>query len=400
MATVASLLATLQADLATAQADLTALAAAIAAGTPTGPTGPTAPSGPTGPTAPTAPSGPTGASGPSIPPGNIILVPASLAGTDCGAQIQALLQQAGSKATAASPWTVEVPAASKPYMVNPTLHGEYGLEIPSHVTLQVDAGATIGTVTTPSSLQTYYTIYIAAGVVDAHLLLLGTLIGDKATKSSPSEWGMGFGVDACNGCSLDGTGTITGCYGDGIYIGPGAPAQTFKIGAIVSTGNRRQGLTIDSVNGLMVDGAEFSHTSGTSPACGIDIEPDQTTQSVKNVTIQNCNIHDNAGGGIQSGPDDSGPGSVDTLTIQGNTLNSNGSPGGKYGIYATFGIENQNSSNVTIQNNTVNGTQGPAVHVRNRGTNIKVLNNKGTGNSSGVSNSIGTSCTSSGNSFS
>jgi len=118
MATVASLLATLQADLATAQADLTALAAAIAAGTPTGPTGPTALSGPTGPTAPTAPSGPTGASGPSIPPGNIILVPASLAGTDCGAQIQALLQQAGSKATAASPWTVEVPAASKPYLIS------------------------------------------------------------------------------------------------------------------------------------------------------------------------------------------------------------------------------------------------------------------------------------------
>ena len=346
---------------------------------------------------------------PPTPSQNVLLVPSSLAGSDATSAIQALINTAAAKATAASPYIVEVPAASKPYLINPVFHGEYGLELANNVTLQIDAGATLGTVTTPNSLQTYYTVYFPAGVTNAHVTGAGSVIGDRASKSSPSEWGMGIGADACNACSIEGTGdgkttglTVTGCCGDGIYIGPGAPAKSLVVSGVISTGNRRQGMTIDSVNGLHVFGNSFTNTNGTSPACGIDIEPDQSTQSVNNVVIENNTITGNVGGGIQSGPDDTGPGVVSNVVIQNNDINNNGTHGGLYdGLSSWGGVESQNSSGVVIQNNRINGNHGPAVTVRStRNGTVKVLNNNGTGNESGVANSAGSSCTVSGNTFS
>jgi hypothetical protein len=338
-----------------------------------------------------------------------LVVDVTLAGSDATSQIQSLINTAAMKATSTAPYIVRVPAASKPYLINPTFHGEYGLILASNVTLQIDSGATLGTVTTPSSLQTYYTVYFPAGVTNAHVTGGGSVVGDRASKSSPSEWGMGIGADACTNCSIEGTGdgkttglTISGCCGDGIYIGPGAPAHTFVVTGVISNGNRRQGMTIDSVNGLHVFASSFINTNGTSPACGIDIEPDQSTQSVSNVLIEQCTITGNLGGGIQSGPDDTGPGVVNGVMIQNNDINNNGTSGGIYGGLSSWGgVESQNSANVVIQNNRINSNKGPAVTVRStRNGTVKVLSNTGTGNAAGVSNSAGSSCTVSGNTFS
>ena len=125
--------------------------------------------------------------------------------------------------------------------------------------------------------------------------------------------------------------------------------------------------------------------------------------SGQNVTglILKAIVTGNAGGGIQSGPDDANDtGTFTNSTLSGCTVNNNSTSGGSYLGTATFGIKNQNSSGITISANSINGTFSTAVQVRNKGTNISVISNSGTGNTSGVVNSIGSGCTTTGNSFS
>jgi hypothetical protein len=97
---------------------------------------------------------------------------------------------------------------------------------------------------------------------------------------------------------------ISGCWGDGICIGAKKTrdgsrvlSRDVVIDGVVSTGNRRQGLSIGGSRDVRVSNCEFSHTSGTAPQCGIDIEPDRPDVTT-NVRITNCRIHDNAAHGI------------------------------------------------------------------------------------------------------
>lgn len=75
------------------------------------------------------------------------------------------------------------------------------------------------------------------------------------------------------------------------------PSSDIVIARIVSTGNRRQGLSIGGARNVRVLDSEFSDTSGTSPQCGIDIEPDGP-DSTRDVRIRGCLMRRNAAYGI------------------------------------------------------------------------------------------------------
>src|SRR3546814_12377844 len=74
------------------------------------------------------------------------------------------------------------------------------------------------------------------------------------------------------------------CWGDGMSISsirlngrydPWTPSNDVVIANVVSTGNRRMGLTLGGTRNIKVHGCEFSNTRGIKPGCGIDIEPDK-----------------------------------------------------------------------------------------------------------------------------
>ena len=88
---------------------------------------------------------------------------------------------------------------------------------------------------------------------------------------------------------------VSKCTGDGICIGGGS--NDVVIQNIVSTENRRQGLSITNCSNIKVYDSEFSYTQGTSPECGIDIEPD-AGYTCSNVWIENCRFNNNAKYGI------------------------------------------------------------------------------------------------------
>jgi hypothetical protein len=104
---------------------------------------------------------------------------------------------------------------------------------------------------------------------------------------------------------------ISDCWGDGISIGsnpsrpgrPVAPSEDVVVSRVTCTNNRRQGLTIGRSRRVQVLDSEFSHTAGTPPAAGIDIEPDSgdppDNTGARDVLILRCRVHDNHGPGIQ-----------------------------------------------------------------------------------------------------
>lgn len=134
----------------------------------------------------------------------------------------------------------------------------------------------------------------------------GQIIGDRYNHlGTTGEWGHGIMVRGSSRVTVRDI-RLSDCWGDGMSIGgamvegaPTIPCNDVVVCNVVSTNNRRQGLTIGCSRGVKVYDSEFSNSNGIAPQAGIDIEPDKndllTTDSVH---IENCLIRNNKGNGI------------------------------------------------------------------------------------------------------
>lgn len=90
--------------------------------------------------------------------------------------------------------------------------------------------------------------------------------------------------------------------GDGIYIGRTSSTNLDCSGILISDirciRNRRNGLTIASVDGLEVQDCIFAQTAGEQPQSGIDMEPNTSEDQLANILIKRCRIEDNANYGL------------------------------------------------------------------------------------------------------
>ena len=88
--------------------------------------------------------------------------------------------------------------------------------------------------------------------------------------------------------------------GDGINIngGPTGYSEDIVIEDVKCLNNRRLGMSIISARNVYIRNSEFSGTTGTLPAAGIDIEPESTQHRLDNINIINCKFKDNDQAGI------------------------------------------------------------------------------------------------------
>ena len=92
--------------------------------------------------------------------------------------------------------------------------------------------------------------------------------------------------------------------GDGFYVGPGtsnAYCEDVILRDISADNNRRQGMSITSVKGIRVINPRFTGTTGTSPAAGIDLEPNDNDAFMEDIIIENPYTEGNDGIGITIG---------------------------------------------------------------------------------------------------
>ena len=89
--------------------------------------------------------------------------------------------------------------------------------------------------------------------------------------------------------------TVADSGGDGVYVNG---CKNMLVEDVVSSGNNRQGISVVSVDGLIVRNCVFKNTKGALPECGIDIEPHAASCYIQNVLIENCRFVDNNCHGI------------------------------------------------------------------------------------------------------
>lgn len=130
----------------------------------------------------------------------------------------------------------------------------------------------------------------------------GTLIGDRYNHlGKTGEWGMGIDIKDSQNVIVSNM-NINKMWGDAIYIGTNGKNSNYniKLSNISMNDNRRQGISIVSVNTLNANNIKVSNTHGTNPASGIDIEP-YPGMVIKNVKLQDIFTSNNQGPGIQIG---------------------------------------------------------------------------------------------------
>lgn len=143
-------------------------------------------------------------------------------------------------------------------------------------------------------------IILCNNVEDVSINLTGSIIGEGLVHLNDVGTGHGMGVMFQNSgnVSLSGTGSISHCWGDGVYV---IGCTGVSVTGIISDWNRRNGMSVISVDGLTVSNAAFNYQSGTAPQVGIDLEPDTATEFIKAVDIGHCQFVGNTGAGVQFG---------------------------------------------------------------------------------------------------
>ncbi|HEX3000685.1 MAG TPA: right-handed parallel beta-helix repeat-containing protein, partial [Armatimonadota bacterium] len=115
-----------------------------------------------------------------------------------------------------------------------------------------------------------------------------------------AEWRHGISLWGCRDIVIEDV-TIAESGGDGIYV-TGSTAnhasRNIHIRHVTCDANYRQGISVISADSLLIENCILSNTSGTSPAAGIDCEPDHPTECMRNIVVRDCIMSGNEGGGM------------------------------------------------------------------------------------------------------
>ncbi len=258
------------------------------------------------------------------------------------------------------------------YLVNAVAQSSAGIRLGSNMTMSLSPGAVLKAI--PNSSGTY--AIVAVSFVKHVTIKGGTLQGDRTNHmGSTGEWGMGLSINNSEQVVVDGV-TTKECWGDGFYVTD--LCSNVTLCNVIADHNRRQGLSVTSVDGLVVRSSIFKNTRGTEPECGIDIEPNNS-QIVNHVLITGCTLTNNAGSGFQCGFNSSytTPRVLNTV-FDSNTVAGNGvdpvSGGYRQGVKVSHSI-----GNVSITNNKISGTLGQGIMIMEQSANTIVSGNTVTG---------------------
>lgn len=174
----------------------------------------------------------------------------------------------------------------------PVLINEKGLQIPSDRKILFLKNSILRI--SPNSLPKYSLLHIN----DAENIEIycPVLEGDKYShQGTKGEWGMGISIYGGRDVKIINP-IIRKCWGDGLYISKSDIRNSKDItiqGGIIDD-NRRNAISIISVQNLVVKDIIFSNTQGTLPMSGICIEPNTNIGNLINLQFENITTYNNS----------------------------------------------------------------------------------------------------------
>jgi parallel beta-helix repeat protein len=268
--------------------------------------------------------------------------------------------QAAVDALPASGGTVTVPSGN--YIID----AMRAVNLRSNMLLQLASDATLTAI--PNNSPRSHVIKVWS--VNNVRITGGRIVGERNTHSGAGgEWGYGLNIQGANHVHVSDM-QISECWGDGIWIGgighrDATPSRDVVIDRVTSTHNRRQGLSIGPVDGVVITNSTFSGSDGTKPMSGIDIEP-QAQGLARNITIDHCIISDNQGTGMEIHYN------VSNVTVKNCTFKDNQG----YGLMTA-----DNPSQITLIDNVFTGNGLVGLAIAGQTSHVKATGNTLTGNS-------------------
>jgi len=235
--------------------------------------------------------------------------------------------------------TVTIPAGH--YMINATKP----IKLRSHTSLVMDPLATLEVIPTSASRYMVFQVYNLTDVTISG----GNLVGDRAKhKGTDGEWGYGVNITASAHVLVQNV-KLSNFWGDGVWIGAKdvnrvhVRSDYVTVDGVVSSNNRRQGLSIGPSQHVYIVNSTFQNTNGTLPEAGIDIEP-MTEGQTNTIRLENNTFAGNNGNGIELHAN------ISDIAIVGNTMKGN----------RGFGVMGISAPFVTVTGNTMteNGLAG------------------------------------------
>lgn len=178
----------------------------------------------------------------------------------------------------------------------PILVNDNGINIGSNKVITFPSGSQLRLKSSSKANYSILRISNASNVI----LYNPVIVGDRYNHSGTSgEWGMGIGLYAASNVTIYSP-KVTNCWGDGIYIGQlnSSNSKNIIIKDAYLSKNRRDGISIISVDGLLLDNIYAGYSDGTLPKTGINIETNNKDCVVRNVRINNPRTENNGAMGI------------------------------------------------------------------------------------------------------
>lgn len=145
----------------------------------------------------------------------------------------------------------------------------------------------------------YDSLWLVDGHSNVRILGYGaTFAMNKAEYTG--EWRCALRVHSSQNITVEGL-VLRDAPGDGLYIGKtlsGRPLPNYctniTVRNVVCDNNKRNGMSVISVDGLLVEGCAFNNTSGTAPEAGVDFEPNSPDQRLSNIVVRDSVATGNA----------------------------------------------------------------------------------------------------------
>ena len=202
----------------------------------------------------------------------------------------------GSDDTLAIQTALNVSAGEVPVSFQPGTYLIGRLEIPANSTIQLPAGCVLkDTGKLPGNKR-----LINITNDNVRILGRGARVEMSRKDYTSGEQRHGVFISGAANVYIEGL-ESSDSGGDGFYIGASARrpfSSDVQLVGVKADNNRRQGLSIVSARNVRVSDSSFTNTSGTPPSAGIDIEPNNNSQFIENVQLENIRTEGNDGAGI------------------------------------------------------------------------------------------------------
>ncbi len=168
-----------------------------------------------------------------------------------------------------------------------------GLRVASHQTLILHPQAIVQV--KPNNITHPYRAFLLDNVTNV-TIHGGQIVGDRTNHiGTTGEWGFGIEMNNVQNVVIREV-TIKDCWGDGMYIAKNS--RQVKLERCVYDHNRRQGLSIISADKVDIVECRFYNTGGIAPQSGVDLEPNSSSETVRNIHFSRCQFENNASASV------------------------------------------------------------------------------------------------------